>query len=76
MKVGQSRRASFAEAWINIFIGYAINFTANMLIFPRFGYQITVRDNLIIGVIYTVISLVRGYGVRRLFNWIHIRETR
>lgn len=66
--MAQSRRRSWAEAWINIFIGYAINFVANMLILPLFGYNITVSDNLMIGVIYTGISLARQYVVRRWMN--------
>lgn len=66
--MAQSRKRSWAEAWINIFIGYAVNFVANLLVFPLFGYDISVQDNLIIGVIYTGISLVRQYVIRRWMN--------
>jgi hypothetical protein len=65
--VSQSKRRSWAEAWINIGIGYSVNFVANLVVFPMFGYNVTVRDNIIIGVIYTVISLVRQYVIRRWF---------
>jgi len=64
----QSKLQSFWEAWVNILIGFSINFLANMLILPLFGFNITVGDNLIIGVIYTLISLARSYAVRRWFN--------
>lgn len=67
---GQSRRGSAAEAVINVIVGYAINITANALIFPLFGWQLSLRQNLLLGVFYTVISLVRSYSLRRLFNWI------
>jgi hypothetical protein len=73
-KVGQSRRMSLIETWANIAIGFSINFTANLIILPLFGFNITLGDNLIIGVLYTVIAVVRGYGVRRMFNWIYTRE--
>lgn len=73
MRVGQSRRASLLEAWANIFIGFSINYTANLIILPLFGMHVGLLDNLWIGLIYTAISLVRGYGLRRLFNWIHLR---
>lgn len=66
--MAQTRMRSFAEAWINIAIGYLINFTANLLIFPLFGWHITLGENLLLGVIYTVISLVRSYAVRRFMN--------
>jgi hypothetical protein len=66
--MAQSVKRSWAEAWINIGIGYSINFVANLLVFPLFGYNISVQDNIIIGVIYTGISLVRQFVIRRWFN--------
>ena len=66
--MNQTRLGSLIEAIINVVIGFAINFTANMLIFPLFGFQITARDNLLLGLIYTVISVARSYCIRRWFN--------
>jgi hypothetical protein len=66
--VAQSKKRSWAEAWINIFIGYSINFIANLIVFPMFGYNVSVRDNIVIGIIYTGISLVRQYVIRRCMN--------
>jgi len=66
--MNQTRLGSFIEAWINVAIGYGINFTANMLIFPHFGFHITVKENLILGLLYTVISVARSYIIRRWFN--------
>ena len=75
---GQSRRHSFIEAWVNIAIGFGINYFANLLIFPLFGFHISLIANLWMGVIYTAISLVRSYFIRRYFNaWmvkLHVRE--
>ena len=68
VNVGQSRRRSLLESFVNILVGYSINFTANLLIFPIFGWHISARENLTLGVIYTGISLVRSYGLRRFFN--------
>jgi hypothetical protein len=64
----QSRLGSFIEAMVNIVIGYTINFIANLFIFPHFGWEITVKQNIILGVIYTVISVTRQYAIRRWFN--------
>lgn len=68
VKRGQTRRGSLLESFVNLLVGYSINFTANLLIFPLFGWHISARENLTLGVIYTGISLVRSYGLRRLFN--------
>ena len=69
MTVGQTKLGSFVEAWINVAIGFGINFTANLVILPMFGFtSLTLKDNFIIGLIYTVISVVRSYVIRRWFN--------
>lgn len=64
----QTRLGSLIEAIINVVIGFGINFTANMFIFPLFGFHITPGANLLMGFIYTVISVVRSFAVRRWFN--------
>lgn len=66
--MAQTRLGSFAEAWANIAVGFAINFTANMLVLPIFGFAITAGKALGIGCIFTVISLARSYILRRWFN--------
>lgn len=64
----QTKTGSFAEAWANIFVGFTINYFANLLIFPWFGFHISLEANFVMGLIYTVISLVRSYVLRRWFN--------
>jgi hypothetical protein len=64
----QTKLGSFIEAFINVLIGFGINFCANLLVLPLFGFNVTIHDNLIIGGIFTVISVVRSYCVRRWFN--------
>lgn len=66
--MSQTRRSSFIEACINTAIGFGINYTANLLIFPLFGMHISPGDNVLLGLIYTAISVARGYAVRRWFN--------
>jgi hypothetical protein len=66
--MNQTRLGSLIEAIINVIIGFSINWTANMLIFPLFGFRITASANFVLGLIYTVISVVRSYCIRRWFN--------
>jgi hypothetical protein len=66
--MNQTRLGSFIEAWINVAIGFAINFVANLVILPLIGFHISVGQNLFIGVLYTVISVARSYVIRRWFN--------
>jgi len=67
----QTRKQSAIEAVMNILIGYTINFIANFTLFPMFGWEISIQQNLIIGVIYTIISFARSYLLRRFYNWYH-----
>lgn len=64
----QSKLGSFYEAIINVIIGFTINFIANFLIMPMFGFHITMSQNLQMGVLYTAISIARSYVIRRWFN--------
>jgi len=66
--MNQSRLGSFIESCINVAIGFGINFAANLLILPMIGFNISVGQNLFIGVLYTIISVVRSYVIRRWFN--------
>lgn len=73
----QSRLSSFIESLANVVVGYGISLLANFLIFPLFGFHITLRQNLLIGVWYTGVSIARSYALRRWFNaWIHRHITR
>ena len=67
----QTKTQSMAESLINVAIGYGVALLAQIAIFPLFGIRIQMRDNLLIGAIFTVISIARSYAVRRLFNHLH-----
>ena len=64
----QSRKLSLFESVVNIAIGYLVAVLAQIVIFPIFGLQVTIGQNLKIGLCFMVISLVRSYFVRRLFE--------
>ena len=68
---GQSRKGSLIEAGTNVLVGLAVSIAANMLVLPQFGYSPGLREATEIGVIFTGISLVRSYLLRRWFNWRH-----
>lgn len=66
--MSQSRLGSFIEACINILIGFGINFGMNLLILPLFGFHISLVDNFYMGLLYTGVSIIRSYVIRRWFN--------
>jgi hypothetical protein len=64
----QTRRASIIEAWTNIVIGFSINYAANLIFLPMVGAQLTASNNFWLGWMYTAVSIIRQYAVRRWFN--------
>ena len=68
----QLKRHSLFEAIVNILVGYTVNIIANLVVFPLWGWTISVRQSIEIGVIYTIISLIRSYCLRRVFT--HLTE--
>lgn len=66
--MNQSRLQSAVESMANVAIGYAVAVASQTLIFPMFGINVTLSDNLLIGGYFTLISIARSYAVRRWFN--------
>lgn len=64
----QTRIQSLVEALAGIAIGYLVAVLSQLLIFPRFGVRVPLSDNLLIGLWFTGISLIRTYALRRWFN--------
>ena len=64
----QSRWMSFAEALTNILVGYGLAVLTQMAVFPLFGLQVALRETFLLGLIFTLVSLIRSYTLRRMFN--------
>lgn len=64
----QSKIDSLIEACTNVFIGYVVAIVAQCLIFPLFGIYVPFTDQLLIGLLFTGVSIARSYAVRRVFN--------
>lgn len=70
----QSQLMSFVESTINILVGFGIAVGAQALFLPMLGVAIPISANLSFAAIMTVISIARSYGLRRLFEALHIRR--
>ncbi len=65
---GQTVRHSIIEAWSNVAIEFGINYVANLLVLPLAGHNVTYSEAFWIGCIFTGISVVRSFWLRRAFN--------
>ena len=70
----QSRWMSLAEAVTNVLVGYGVAVATQMLVFPLFGFEASLQDNLAIGLVFTAVSLVRSYLLRRAFETLRVHS--
>ena len=70
----QSRRMSLIEAGANVAVGYGVAVAAQLVVFPWFGLPASLGDSLAIGAIFTAVSILRSYVMRRLFEAIRVRH--
>ena len=64
----QSKKQSLIESLTSTTIGIIIGIVLNVTILPIFGYPVSLSDSLWISVIFTAVSVIRSYAVRRIFN--------
>jgi hypothetical protein len=61
----QTKTESLIEALINTSIGFVVQFTASAILLPLIGVPISAGQNFILGIGMTVVSVTRGYLIRR-----------
>lgn len=71
----QSRLMSLVESLANVLVGYGVAVITQMAVFPLFGLAVTVTENLLIGLIFTAVSIVRSYALRRGFEALRVRQS-
>jgi len=64
----QSRLMSLVEAGANVVVGYGLAVGVQLLVFPLIGLEASLGQSLVLAAIFTLVSLVRGYLLRRLFE--------
>jgi hypothetical protein len=70
----QSRTMSLAEAITNVVVGYVLALLTQITIFPMFGLVVSATDNLVIGSIFTAVSILRSFALRRVFEAVRARH--
>lgn len=64
----QSNKKSIIESFTNTSTGLVIAFLVQYLMYPILGIEVTTQQNLLLTLVFFVVSVIRGYIVRRLFN--------
>jgi len=68
----QSKKGSLIEITGGLIFGLFLSiFIVQPIVFGMFGVDFGLSGNTTIAVIFTAVSFVRSYIVRRFFNWLH-----
>jgi hypothetical protein len=70
----QSRAMSLVEAVTNVVVGFLLALLTQVAIFPLFGLALSVLDNLLISSIFTAVSLLRSFTLRRMFEAVRMQQ--
>ena len=68
----QSRLMSLVESVANVVVGCGVAVVTQIVVFPVFGLHTTLVQNLKMGAVFTLVSIVRSYVLRRLFEGIRV----
>lgn len=64
----QSKKVSLIESIINTIVGLSVSFIIQLIIYPAMDIEVKLHQNIIITLVFTIASILRGYIIRRLFN--------
>ena len=64
----QSKKHSTLESLTNTIVGLLTSFLIQLVIYPLLNIPVTLNQNIIITVVFFVVSFLRGYLIRRVFN--------
>ena len=70
----QTKKQSAFESVINIVIGLITSFLIQLVIYPLLNIPVSLNQNIIITVVFFIASFMRGYFVRRYFNYKHNKK--
>lgn len=70
----QSRRHSLLEISLNTASGFVLSIVVGQVVFPFLGISVTLKQNVNVVAILTVVSIVRSYVWRRIFDYLNYRK--
>lgn len=73
---GQSKRMSMIESIVNVASGYLIAVVVYMIVLPLYGLPVTVSQSLQVTLIFSIVSVIRLYLMRRVFNLVYTKIKR
>lgn len=70
----QTRFMSLVEILTNLGTGFLLASMINHLVLPLWGYNIPIGESFQIAFLFTVVSIIRSYMFRRIFEFVRVRN--
>jgi hypothetical protein len=64
----QSKSKSVIEAVTNTLTGLVTSFLIQLIIYPLMDIPVKLHQNIIITIVFMIVSILRSYIIRRIFN--------
>lgn len=64
----QTKKHSIIESITQTIIGLGTSILIQVILYPIMGIPVTFSQNLIITTVFFIVSIIRGYFVRRYFS--------
>lgn len=64
----QTRAMSLVESVTNVAVGFGLALAVQLMLFPMLGLSASMGEHLAISAVFTLVSVARGYALRRLFE--------
>ena len=71
----QTKKLSLIESITSTLIGFTVSLLVQIVIYPIMNIPVTIVQNLTITFVFTAVSIIRSYFVRRFFNRLHHTKT-
>lgn len=72
----QSWRMSMLEAWSNTVIAFIISTFLQQGVFAAYDIEVSIWEAALVVSMFTLVSVIRGFFIRRVFNGIEQSENR
>jgi hypothetical protein len=70
----QTRLQSLVEVCLSIAVGFCLSLLLQVFLVWRDGVNLTLGQSLEWTGYFTILAIVRGYFLRRFFNWFHNKQ--
>lgn len=70
----QTKKQSAVEIIVGMIVGLITSFLIQLVLYPMLNIPVTFGQNIIITIVFFVVSFIRGYLIRRFYNKKHSKK--